>query len=93
MMNVFTQLRALVYLKRISLSLAQIAAAQLELARIEASRHRNATRIKTSRGKTLEFGSFDPAEANARWQREREIIEGGGDVDSAATMAATDAKP
>ena len=89
-MNVFTELRALVYLKRISISLAQIAAAQSELARIEASRHRNATRIKSSRGKTLEFGAFDPAEANARYQREREIIEGGGDLDAAV---ASEAKP
>jgi len=72
----FTEsIRTLVFLRRSARALERIADAQQELAEIARARfnRENVKRLP----RATEFGSFDVAEANSRWQKEEEAREFG----------------
>lgn len=77
-MTIFTSLRALVYLRSASRSLARIATAQETLAQIAADDWESRT-VRPRPGRA-QFGSLDVKEANTAWNRKREVAGSGYDA-------------
>jgi hypothetical protein len=69
--TIFGWLRALVYLRQCARSLTRIATAQDTLAQIATDEW--ATRHAKPRPAPAQFGRLDIREANARWNRKREV--------------------
>lgn len=74
-MKLFTWLRALALLRRLTIALERIAISQAELATIESARYDRETLKKKPR--QTEFGVLDIEEANKRWAKEQEAAAAG----------------
>lgn len=81
-MTLWSNLRALVFLRRGVRALERIADAQSELAEIERSRHNR--EIVKKKPKVTEYASFDVEESNKQWRKEQEAAEFGQIPEDAA---------
>ena len=80
-MSIFSGLRIVVYLRRISRAMERQADAMDELRTIERERWERETRSGRPAPRPTEFGTFDVNEANERYRRELEAAEFGATLE------------